>query len=887
MTNEKNRTIYLTDYTAPDFLIDKTELKFELFNSHAIVRSTLSMRRNSDAQGENPLRLDGIDLELLSINIDGFSLTPQDYLLSERKLTITDVPDVFSLHTVVRIKPQDNKSLEGLYRSRTMFCTQCEAEGFRKITFYLDRPDVMSEFITTVEADSGAYPVLLSNGNCIETQDLGNGRNSATWHDPFRKPAYLFALVAGDLEKIQDNFVTVSGRHVDLEIYVEEKDLDKCDHAMLSLKNSMRWDEQVYGREYDLDIFMIVAVDDFNMGAMENKGLNIFNTSCVLAHPDTTSDAGFQRVEAVVAHEYFHNWSGNRVTCRDWFQLSLKEGFTVFRDAMFSADVGSETVKRIEDVSMLRTAQFAEDASPMAHPIRPASFIEISNFYTVTIYEKGAEVVRMLHTLLGAEKFRQGSDLYFQRHDGQAVTTDDFVAAMADVSGLDLSQFQRWYSQAGTPELNVRGDWNQDAGEYTLTVKQYCPPTAETANKKPFLIPLRIALLGEAGACRLQCQNIDLSEAADNTEAVLSVSDAEQRFVFTGLMEQPVPSLLRGFSAPVKLNVELSDAELLFLMRHDNDGFARWDAGQQLMVRELSALVVGVERGEQCRLSDALITGLGALLSDTSIDPALLALMLALPTQAYLSDVLQPVNAQSVFTARETARAQIAQAHSHEFLRCYQRLQCDEVFDANAQQIAHRSLRNTCLAYLSVINDRAFVALAVAQFEKAQNMTDVQTALNILVNCPFDDANEAAQQALDAFYAKWRHESLVVNQWLQVQSMAQKPGALIKVRELMAHPAFDENNPNKMRAVVGAFCQANLLNFHASDGSGYEFLAEQVLAVDARNPQMASRLLNPLVKWQMQPESQQSMMLQALKQIADHDDLSPDVYEVVHKALSA
>lgn len=885
--SEQKRTIYLKDYSSPDFFIEHTRLKFELFNSYALVRAELRICRNENTPSDKALRLNGVDLELLSIAIDGEDLAPQDYLLSDNLLTLTSVPDNFVLSTVVRTQPQNNTSLEGLYRSRTMFCTQCEAEGFRKITYYLDRPDVMSEFVTTVEADKSSYPVLLSNGNCIAREELAEGRHSATWHDPHLKPAYLFALVAGDLQRIDDSFTTSSGRDVALQIFVEPKDLDKCDHAMLSLKNSMRWDEEVYGREYDLDIFMIVAVDDFNMGAMENKGLNVFNTSCVLAHSDTTTDAAFQRVEGVVAHEYFHNWSGNRVTCRDWFQLSLKEGFTVFRDAMFSADMGSPTVKRVEDVSMLRSAQFAEDASPMAHAVRPASFIEISNFYTLTVYEKGAEVVRMLHTLLGPDVFRQGSDLYFDRHDGQAVTTDDFIAAMADASGLDLQQFTRWYSQAGTPELSVRGHWDETQQRYTLSVKQYCPVTPESSDKLPFHIPLRLALLGEAGAMRLQSDALDLSDTEDNTEAVVSITEREQHFVFEHLPEKPVPSLLRGFSAPVKLEVDLSDDDLLFLLACDNDGFARWDAGQQLMLRELKSLLIAQQTGQQPALSLGLLTVLDELLNDTVSDPAMLALMLALPTQSYLGDMLQPVSAQAVYQAREVARVQIACAMEKSLLSCYQRLHSTAPYQANAQQIARRSLRNTCLTYLSLLDGDQYLSLAWQQFEAAENMTDVQAALSALVNSPNAAAEPLAQRALESFYAKWQHESLVVNQWLQLQAASQKSGGLARVKALLAHPAYDENNPNKLRAVVGAFAQANLVNFHATDGSGYEFLAEQVIATDKRNPQMASRLLNPLVKWQVQPESQQGAMLAALKRIAQQEALSPDVTEVVGKALQA
>jgi aminopeptidase N, Escherichia coli type len=581
------RTIYLKDYQAPDFAIDTTQLYFDLYEDYSEVTARLVISRSAENVVPQ-LVLDGQDLKLLSISINDCELAKDAYEIGEETLTLNFDKVIvegfsqqnFILETKVRIEPQNNTSLEGLYKSRTMFCTQCEAEGFRKITYYLDRPDALSEFTTRIYADKSRYPVLLSNGNPVASGDLDGGRHWAEWHDPFKKPCYLFALVAGDLVAVDDEFKTQSGRDVLLRIFVEEKDRDKCDHAMRSLKNAMRWDEDVYGREYDLDIFMIVAVDDFNMGAMENKGLNIFNTSCVLANEKTTTDAGFQRVEGVVAHEYFHNWSGNRVTCRDWFQLSLKEGFTVFRDEEFSADMGSATVKRVEDVSLLRTNQFAEDASPMAHPVQPSSFIEISNFYTLTIYEKGAEVVRMIRTLLGPALFRKGSDLYFDRHDGCAVTIEDFIAAMADVSGRDFSHFMLWYQQAGTPKLKVTGDYNQTEKTYTLKVQQSCPATPESATKKPFLIPLDAALIGEQGRIA--------------PSKVLEVSKEQETFVFHDVAERPVPSLLRGFSAPVNLDFAYSLDDLTRLMARDDDGFCRWDASQKMAIQVINNVIVSL-----------------------------------------------------------------------------------------------------------------------------------------------------------------------------------------------------------------------------------------------------------------------------------------------------
>lgn len=890
MREGEPRTIYLKDYEPPAFLIDATQLRFELWETHTIVRSTLQIRRNIyEGMTENAsLRLDGIELELLSLSVDGQPLRTTQYLISNEKLTVPDVSDQFELECITRIRPQDNTSLEGLYKSRGMFCTQCEAEGFRKITYYLDRPDVMSLFTTEIEADLDKYPVLLSNGNSISQRELASGRHEIVWRDPFRKPAYLFALVAGELACVDDEFTTCSGRHVALKMYVEAKDVDKCAHALSSLKKAMRWDEEVFGREYDLDVFMIVAVDDFNMGAMENKGLNIFNTSCVLANPETTTDLGFQRVEAIVAHEYFHNWSGNRVTCRDWFQLSLKEGFTVFRDAEFSSDMGSRTVKRVEDVALLRTAQFAEDAGPMAHPVRPESYMEISNFYTVTVYEKGAEVVRMLHTLLGPEQFRAGSDLYFERHDGQAVTTDDFVQAMEDVSGQDLQQFRRWYSQAGTPELEASGVWNEVDGSYTLTIKQSCPPTPGQGDKSAFHIPIAFALLGEAGSLRLNLQGSDAAldaERADNTQMVLHLTEAEQSFVFTGLPERPVPSLLRGFSAPVKLALDYSDDDLLFLMRNDDDGFSRWDASQNLALRELRRLVVAFQNGNALQMDSKLVDAYRSLLVDQSLDKAMVALMLSLPSEAYISEVIQPVDVHAIHACREFARREIARSLELELVQVYEANQVSDDYRPQADQIAQRALRNTCLAYLALLGTEEQIARCELQFANADNMTDSYAALRELVSSETDAAHAAKQRALDSFYQRWQHESLVINQWLQVQASAQLPGGLETVQSLLSHEAYDASNPNKVRSVVGAFCGQNLINFHNPDGSGYQFLVDQVIELNAKNPQIASRLLGPLSKWRKYTTPLREKMIEALRKVEAHEDLSKDVYEVVSKSL--
>ena len=883
MRDAQPSTIYLSDYRVPEFLIDSTSLSFELGEASSIVRSVLELRRNPESDIQDaPLQLHGTELELISLAIDGRRLGDDEWSQSGEQLTIANVPASFSLCCETRIRPQDNTSLEGLYKSSGMFCTQCEAEGFRKITYYLDRPDVMSVFTVEIIADQSRYPVLLSNGNLVATEQLPDGLHKTVWQDPFPKPAYLFALVAGKLSVVEDQFVTLSGRSVDLKIYVEEKDLDKCDHAMLSLKNAMRWDEEVYGREYDLDIFNIVAVDDFNMGAMENKSLNIFNTSCVLAKPETTTDAGFQRVEGVVAHEYFHNWSGNRVTCRDWFQLSLKEGFTVFRDAEFSSDMGSPTVKRVEDVTLLRTAQFAEDAGPMAHPIRPDSFIEISNFYTVTVYEKGAEVVRMIHTLLGPELFRKGSDLYFERHDGQAVTCEDFVLAMEDASGIDLKQFRNWYSQAGTPRLNISGRYDAQAQSYTLTVKQSCPATPGQAEKAPFHIPLALALIGEAGQLPLQLVDAEPNtETADNTELVLSVRQPEQSFVFSNIQEEPVPSLLRGFSAPVKLDFDYSRDQLLRLMRSDSDGFCRWDASQQLGLAEIKRAITAIAAGQEVCPDVEYINACRELLADTSLDAAMVALMLQLPSEAYLAEIIHPVDVHGIHHAREALRKVLATALREELSACYSRCESDEEYAANAEQIARRSLKNTALSLLMLLNEEQFTALAIKQFENSGNMTDRLAALTYLVNSESD----YKAKALQLFYQQWQHEPLVINQWFQVQAMCRLAGTLETVQGLMSHPAFDIRNPNKVRALIGAFCGQNGVNFHREDGAGYRFLADQVLVLNRSNPQIASRLLVPLTKWRKYLPAAQQLMRAELQRVLAEPELSSDVYEVVSKSL--
>lgn len=900
MADVQPQTIFLSDYQVPDFLIEKTDLIFSLQEAETTVTSTLLVKKNSASEKTNaPLILHGENLILRSIAIDGRELAEDEYQVDAETLTLT-VSDQCIVTCVTVIKPQENTALEGLYKSSGMYCTQCEAEGFRKITYYLDRPDVMSVFSTKIIADKTLYPLLLSNGNLVNQGELDNNRHWAQWYDPFKKPAYLFALVAGDLALVEDSFTTQSGRDITLRIYVEEKDLDKCDHAMQSLKRAMRWDEEVYGREYDLDLFMIVAVDDFNMGAMENKGLNIFNTSCVLAKPETTTDAGFQRVEGVVAHEYFHNWSGNRVTCRDWFQLSLKEGFTVFRDEEFSSDMGSRAVKRIEDVAFLRTTQFAEDAGPMAHPVQPPSFIEISNFYTLTIYEKGAEVVRMIHTLLGEHLFREGSDLYFQRHDGQAVTINDFIDAMETVSKRDFTQFKHWYTQAGTPIVAVTDSYNAKTQEYTLTIKQSCPSTPEATEeqKHAFHFPLCMGLVAEGKNIPLVLAGEDAESFSSVTNRLLEITESEQTFVFTHVPSKPVPSLFRQFSAPVRLSIQRTREDYLQLLAYDEDSFCRWDAGQQLAVSIIDELVVAYQEKKSIAIDPVLLDGLRVVLADNTLDKAMVSLLLTLPSEAYLSEIATVVDVDAIHFARQQLAEFLALGLHKELLACYETLNTEEIYQASANAIAKRSLKNAALSYLLLAEtakdaskhtsstDSPIAKQCYQQFATANNMTDSFSALKALVHSVPEDKviEEYQEKALAEFYAKWQHENLVVNQWLSVQATIPHASTLEKIKTLMAHESFSMTNPNKVRALIGAFTQ-NLVAFHQPSGEGYRFLAEQVIALNKTNPQIAARIIAPLTRWKKYDSHRQELMKTYLLQIKESPSLSKDVYEVVSKSL--
>jgi aminopeptidase N len=866
-------TIFRKDYTPFSHDVESVALRFELEGSRTTVRSTLKLR----ARGEQrSLRLDGSELELVSIALDGRLLSADEYQLDEESLTL-QTPEQCELVITTAVEPAANTALEGLYLSSGNFCTQCEAEGFRRITFYPDRPDVLSVFTTTVVAEKSAFPQLLANGNRTELGGLDDGRHYAVWHDPFPKPCYLFALVAGDLACVRDTFTTVSGRQVAIEFYVQHGNESKCEHAVASLQRAMAWDEQRYGREYDLDLYMVVAVDDFNMGAMENKGLNVFNSKFVLARPESATDTDFVNIEGVIGHEYFHNWSGNRVTCRDWFQLSLKEGFTVLRDQQFTADMTSEAVKRIDDVRMLRANQFPEDAGPMSHPVRPDAYVEINNFYTLTIYEKGAEVVRMLHTLLGEEGFRKGSDLYFDRHDGSAVTCDDFIVAMEDANGVELQQFRRWYAQAGTPRITMLRDYDQQNQRYTLTLKQQTPATPGQDEKLPLHIPLKLALLDKAGnelPLRMQGE-----AAASSTVRVLDFTQQEQQFVFEDIPAEPLPSLLRGFSAPVILNHDYSDHELAFLMGHETDSFNRWEAGQQLARRVMQRLLLEQREGRELRLDEGLAEAFGQTLSDELLDPALAAEALSLPDESYVAECESPADPLAIHAVRQFLRRALAARHRDALQQRYKSLQVSDHYSLDADAMARRRLCNLCLAYLSLLDHGVH---AQQQFADAHNMTDSMAALNALV----DNGHPQATVALEAFYDSWRYDMLVLDKWFTVQARSGMPDTLQRVEQLLEHHDFLIRNPNRVRSLIGAFAAGNPARFHDSTGGGYRLLADKVIELNGRNPQLAARLLGPLTRWRGLTENYQRLMRGELQRILDSADLSRDVYEVVSKSLA-
>ncbi|MDP3269144.1 MAG: aminopeptidase N [Legionella sp.] len=854
-------TVYLENYQPPVFKIETVHLNFDLYDDHALVSNTMHLIR----QHQGALQLNGEELELVRISINDIELEPTAYKIDSMGLTIENCPDDLILSIVTRINPQENTELSGLYRSNHLFCTQCEAEGFRRITYFLDRPDVLATYTTRISADKKYYPVLLSNGNLIESGSSPDGRHWVVWQDPFKKPSYLFALVAGDLACVSDAFITASGRTVALKIYVEPGNEDKCTHAMESLKKSMRWDEEVYGREYDLDIFMIVAVSDFNMGAMENKGLNIFNSKYILARSDTATDQDFADVEGVVAHEYFHNWTGNRVTCRDWFQLSLKEGLTVFRDQEFSRDMNSRPVNRIMDVKQLRCTQFPEDAGSMAHPVRPQAYQEINNFYTATIYNKGAEVIRMQHTLLGEDGFRKGMDLYFDRHDGQAVTIDDFVAAMEDTNQVDMTQFKRWYSQAGTPELHVSSTYS--AGTLTLTLRQSCPVTPDNLPKQPFHIPVRVAFFDAKG------------EQMANIPDILELKEEEQHFIFNNLKERPIISLLRDFSAPVKLNDALTQDELLFLLRYETDGYAKWDAAQRLILNCLNECLKYQQ--EEWFIPESLIEAMKHVLLDESLEPDLRAELLTPPGFEEVAATLKCVDVTAVEAVRDYFRQQLGIRLFAEAAEVYRKLWQTEDHQMNGVAYGRRKLRNVCLWFMMKANEDKVLTTCQDQFALAQTMTDQITSFALLVN----SLNTASRdKAIEDFYRQWSTDDLVLDKWFSIQATSELPNTLAEVKKLIQHPSFSMKNPNKVRALIGAFCQANPRNFHAIDGSGYAFLGDMLLIIDGINPQIAARLATPFTRWQRYDKTRQNLMKIQLERLAE-EELSRDLQEVVMKSL--
>ncbi|MEO9899814.1 aminopeptidase N [Nisaea sp.] len=869
----------LADYSPPTFLIDTVDLDFDLRDGETIVTATLKGRR--DPQGGSAsdiLELDGQDLRLVSLSLNGGAVGEDRYEISGDRLTLRGVPDAFSLEVVTAIVPEKNTALEGLYMSEGMYCTQCEAEGFRRITYFPDRPDVMAVYTTRLEADFERFPVLLSNGNLIETGEALEGRHFAVWNDPFPKPSYLFAAVAGDLACVSDSYQTASGRDVALRVYVEHGNEHLCAHTMDSLKRSMRWDEEVFGLEYDLDLFMIVAVSHFNMGAMENKGLNIFNSKFVLADPETATDADYERLEGIVAHEYFHNWTGNRVTCRDWFQLSLKEGLTVFRDQEFTSDTHSRGVKRVADARLLRAAQFPEDSGPTAHPIRPESYTEINNFYTVTIYEKGAEVIRMIYNLLGAKAFRQGMDLYFKRHDGQAVRCEDFVVAMEDASGVDLGQFRLWYSQSGTPELEVSLSHDMATKTATLKVRQTVPPTPGQPDKKPMLVPLSMALLDSAGVeMPLQLRGESVEEVP--VSRVLPVTEQEQEFVFENVETTPVPSLLRGFSAPVKLRSNLGGDGERFLFQHDSDPFARWDAGQSYLTRMLLDAAVD---GRETVLEAAFHDAVADILRDPSIESAFAAELLTLPGESVLAESMRPADPEAIYRVRRAAWKEIGLKHAEVFKALYERLAgAYAPDDMSTDAMGSRALKALAVGYLVAGGEADARALAARQASNAVTMTESMAALQALngTDCPERTA------ALAAFHDRWEDTPLVLDKWFTLRATSSLPATLSEVEALLEHPKFDLGTPNRVRALIGAFASGNPVRFHALDGAGYSFLADQIIKLDGLNPQIAARLVAPLTRWKKYDETRQRMMRECLERIVRQPGLSPDVSELVTKGL--
>jgi aminopeptidase N len=869
------------DYHPAAFVADDVALEFDLDPDATDVTATFAFRRNPAAQDRHaPLTLDGEQQTRLQVALDGRELTRDRLVVDGATLTIRDAPEQGTLTVRTLIAPARNVALEGLYVSSGVFCTQCEPEGFRRITYFLDRPDILARYRVTLRADRSRYPTLLSNGNLVASGVLADGRHFATWNDPFPKPTYLFALVAGDLAALEDSFVTASGRTVGLRIYSTPANLPRCRHAMDSLKHAMRWDELRFGREYDLDTFMIFCADDFNLGAMENKGLNIFNSRLVLADPAMATDADYNAIEGVIGHEYFHNWTGNRVTCRDWFQLSLKEGLTVFRDQEFSSDQGSHAVERIGAVEYLRREQFAEDAGPMAHPVRPDEYQEINNFYTATVYEKGAELIRMQHALLGPERFRRGMDLYFERHDGRAVTCEDFVQAMQDASGIDLAQFRHWYSQSGTPVLTASGRYDAPARTYTLDIEQALLAANGSRRKPPLHIPLAIGLVGPDG--RDMPLRLTGESSPGGTTRLLDVTSITQRFEFVDIPVAPVPSLLRGFSAPVKVAFDYREEDLALLAAHDSDPVNRWDAAQRLFTNAVLQLAHAQRKLAPLWLPPLLSQIVGELLADEASDPALLALALSLPDLEYVASLEPTLDPDAIVAAWTFVEKSVAHAHRPAFLRAYLRHRPVGPYAPTPHQVSGRSLANVCLRYIGALDDDDAHALAMTQYRNADNMTDAMATLAALR----DSLAPARDELYAQFEAKWRDEPLVLDKWFAAQARSMRPDTLAIVRALIAHPRFNARNPNRVRSLVGTFALRNFARFNASDGAGYAFTADQVRSLAAMNPQLASSIAAAFNLWKRFAEPRRGMMQRCLQRIARAPNLSPDVREIVTRTLA-
>lgn len=880
MSSSTHKTIFRKDYLPSPYLIEAINLTFILEPEETRVTSiTKYYKNNAFPHQVEELSLNGEELKLIHLALDGVTLRENQYRLTENMLTLLQPPETFTLEITTEINPLANTSLNGLYQSSNNYCTQCEAEGFRRITYFLDRPDVLAKYTTRIEADKNLCPVLLSNGNLVEKGDCNNGTHFAVWQDPFPKPSYLFALVAGDLVHIEDRFITKSGREVDLQIFVEHRNKDKCDHAMVALKKAMKWDEEVYGLEYDLDIYMIVAVDDFNMGAMENKGLNVFNSKYVLASPESATDQDYLGIEGVIAHEYFHNWTGNRVTCRDWFQLSLKEGLTVFRDQEFSADMHSRAVKRINDVKILRNFQFREDAGPMAHPVRPDSYVEINNFYTVTVYNKGAEVVRMLYRIVGKENFHKGMELYFKRFDGMAVTCDDFVTAIADASGMELDQFKLWYSQSGTPLLEIAESWNDEQGEYGITIEQSCEPTPGQDSKKPFHIPLEIGVLEPLTAASgnsLSCAK----EICDFVE----LKEHKHHFNYSGFKEKPVLSISRGFSAPVNTKIEQPREELAFLMAHDSDLFNKWDSAFKLSTDILLETIDLLKKRKKTNLDPLYIEAFKACLGSDG-DMALTAQALTLPSETYLAQQITVVEPALINNAVKFVKNSLAKALCVEFSEKYHECEVKEEYFLTGEAMGRRSLKNCCLSYLmaSDVIEEKNLQLCLEQFHRAENMTDVIAALAALSHIE----GEERDKAFTNFYDKWKHDPLVIDKWFALQACSDLEITLANVKKLMEHEAFSLENPNKVRSLIGVFCSMNHHRFHEENGAGYRFLAQQILAIDKKNPQIAARLVSPFISYVKYSQKLKAQMHEQLRFILMQKGISADVYEIVNKSLES